>query len=72
MIVAQGGSACGYALHLRDGKPVFTVREHSQAVSIMAPATPPGRFHLEARLARDGAMTLAVDGKTVPAAKPPA
>jgi arylsulfatase A-like enzyme len=71
VIVAQGGSACGYALHLREGKPVFTVREHSQPVSIMAPEAPPGRFQLEARLARGGAMTLAVDGKTVASGNAP-
>jgi len=71
VIVAQGGSACGYALHLRDGKPVFTVREHSQPVSITAAEAPSGSFHLEARLARDGAMTLAVDGKTVAIGKAP-
>jgi arylsulfatase A len=71
VIVAQGGSACGYALHLREGKPVFTVREHRNIVSITAAATPPGHFHLEARLARDGAMTLAVDGQTVASGKAP-
>ncbi len=65
VIVAQGGSARGYALHLREGKPVFTVREHGQLVSIVAPDAPQGRFRLEARLGRDGTMTLAVDGKTV-------
>lgn len=71
VIVAQGGIACGYALHLRDGKPVFTVREHNQPVSITADEAPAGRFHLEARLARDGKMTLSVDGKTVATGKAP-
>ena len=69
VIVAQGGSQIGYALHLREGKLVFTVREHSQLISIMAAETPPARFRLEARLTRDGAMTLAVDGETVASGK---
>ena len=71
VIVAQGGSASGFALHLLDGKPVFTVREHSRPVSIMAAEAPAGRFRLEARLARGGAMTLVVDGKTVARGKAP-
>jgi arylsulfatase A len=71
VIVAQGGSASGYALHLFEGKPVFTVREHSRPVSITASEAPAGRFHLEARLARGGGMTLAVDGKTVASGKAP-
>ena len=65
VIVAQGGDSNGYALHLHDGKPVFTVRVRRRPVSITAPEPTAGRFQLEARLARDGAMTLAVDGKTV-------
>jgi arylsulfatase A len=71
VIVAQGGSECGYALHLREGKPVFTVREHGRPVSITAAQVPQGRFRLEARLARGGAMTLSVDGKTVASGKAP-
>ena len=72
VIVAQGGSAGGYALHLREGKPVFTVREHGRPVSIAATTeAPPGGFRLEARLARDGTMTLAVDGKPAASGKAP-
>jgi arylsulfatase A-like enzyme len=71
VIVAQGGSASGFALYLRDGKLVFTVREHSRPVSIGAAETPAGRFHLEARLVRGGAMTLMVDGKTAASGKAP-
>jgi hypothetical protein len=69
VIVAQGGSGSGYALHLLDGKPVFTVREHSSPVSISAAVAPVGRFHVEARLARGGAMTLMVDGKPAASGK---
>ncbi len=52
VIVAQGGSARGYALYLRDGKPVFAVLEDKRLVSISAAEAPVGRFGLVARLAR--------------------
>ena len=65
VIVAQGGSLNGYALHLREGKPVFTVRVAGDVSSIAAPEKPAGRFRVEARLGRDGTLSLAVDGTTV-------
>jgi arylsulfatase A len=71
VILAHGGSASGYALSLRDGKPVFTVREHGEAVVITAPEAPAGPFQLEARLDRGGAMTLVVNGKTAATGKAP-
>jgi arylsulfatase len=71
VIVAQGGAAVGYAVYLRDGRLQFTVREARNPVSITASETPSTPFRLEARLARDGAMTLAVDGRTVAHGKAP-
>lgn len=71
VIVAQGGSASGYALHLRGGKLVFTVREHGRAVSVSTKELPTGRFQFEARLARDGTMTLVTDGKVAATGKAP-
>ncbi len=65
VIVAQGGSLNGYALHLHAGKPVFTVRVAGDVSSISAPEKPGGRFRVEARLDRDGTLSLAVDGKNV-------
>ena len=65
VIVAQGGSFNGYALHLHGGKPVFTVRVAGEVFSIAAPEKPAGRFRVEARLGRDGALSLAVDGQPV-------
>jgi arylsulfatase A-like enzyme len=65
VIVAQGGSSHGYALHLHDGKPVFTVRVAGEVFSISAPEKPAGRFHVEARLGRDGALSLTVGGQPV-------
>ena len=69
VIVAQGGSLHGYALHLHEGKPVFTVRVSGHVTSISAPEPMAGRFQVEARLDRDGALNLAVDGKTVATGK---
>jgi hypothetical protein len=65
VIVAQGGMTFGYSVYLRDGKLQFTVREGGTPVSITASETPSSAFKLEARLARDGAMTLAIGGRTV-------
>lgn len=65
VILAQGGSQHGYALHLKDGRPVFTVRIHDQAASIVAPAAVSGKFSLSATLRSGGVMALAVNGKQV-------
>lgn len=34
VVVAQGGSAHGYALHIRDGKPCFSVRHKNQLKTV--------------------------------------
>lgn len=65
VILAHGGNQYGYALHLRAGKTVFSVREAGKLYAITAPDAPQGRFTLEARLERGGAMTLAINGKIV-------
>ena len=65
VIVAQGGSFNGYALYLHGSKPVFTVRVVGEVFSILAPEKPAPFFRVEARLERDGALSLAVDGRVV-------
>ena len=62
MILAQGGDQRGYALYLKAGKPVFGVREMGKLYTAAASLTPKGRFSLEARLEKSGAMTLTVNG----------
>ncbi|EEF57355.1 sulfatase family protein [Pedosphaera parvula] len=69
VIVAQGGSAVGYAIYLMDGKPAFAVRADGVLNSISASNAPEGKFHVEGKLAPDGKMILAVNGKTVAAGK---
>jgi arylsulfatase A-like enzyme len=77
VILAQGGDQHGYALHLREGKLVFTVRVAGQPVSIVAAETPPAtrgagtRLSIEARLGRDGVMLLAINGRQAASGKAP-
>jgi arylsulfatase A-like enzyme len=65
VIVAQGGSANGYAVYLRNGRPMFTVREAGKAATISAAEKPAGRFRVQACLTRNGGLTLAINGQTV-------
>jgi arylsulfatase len=65
VILAQGGRQHGYALHLRDGRPVFSVRIAGEVFAIQAAEAPAGRFSLVATLAKDGAMRLSVNGRDV-------
>ncbi len=62
ILLAHGGSGNGYSLHLREGRVVFTVRTNSSAIAIASSPVPPGRFRIEARLERDAAMMLLIDG----------
>ena len=64
VIVAQGGSAVGYALYLNKGALVFAVRRSSADVTrITSARVPAGRLSIEARLAGDGTMTLAINAE---------
>jgi arylsulfatase A-like enzyme len=70
VIVAQGGSAVGYSLYLKDKRLVFAVRRSAdEIVRITSDELPAGPIAIEARLAGDGAMTLAVNGKPAAAGK---
>jgi arylsulfatase len=69
VILAQGGRQCGYALHLEEGRPVFSVRITGQLFSVQAAEAPAGRFSLEAKLERDGTMRLAVNGREAASGK---
>ncbi len=72
VVLAQGGRQRGYALYLKEGKAVFGVREADTLYTAAAPdALPKGRVSLQARLAKDGAMTLSVGGKVVAHGKAP-
>lgn len=66
VIVAQGGNAQGYALHVKDGKLELSLRRTRELTSVLATeAIPAGAHKVEAAVAADGAVTLKVDGKAV-------
>jgi arylsulfatase A-like enzyme len=69
VIVAHGGSAAGYALHLKEGRVVFAVRSNRSLISITSTDAISGKSTIEARLATSGAMTLTVNGKTAATGK---
>ena len=64
VVLAQGGNQNGYALHLKDGRLVFTVRIDGKATAISGGAVS-GKFSIAAELKASGAMTLAVNDKQV-------
>jgi arylsulfatase len=71
VIVAHGGSAEGYTLYLKDGRPAFAVRRLGEITTAMAKdALPPqAPVKLHATLAKDGTITLSAQGKTLATAK---
>jgi len=72
VIIAHGGTSYGYALFLRAGALTFAVRTGVDRVTeIAATDAFAGKGQLEASLAKDGAMKLAVNGKTVAEGKAP-
>lgn len=71
VILAHGGREQGYALHLDQGRPVFSVRIDGELFVAAATTAPTGPFTLEARLEKDGRMTLAVNGKIVAEGRAP-
>lgn len=72
VILAHGGLSYGYALFLRNGRAAFAIRTGANRVTeITAPDAFPGAGRLEATLANDGAMRIAINGKTVAEGKAP-
>jgi hypothetical protein len=65
VLVAHGGKAVGYALYLKDGRPVFAIRNGQAIREIAAPDAVAGATRLAGTLAADHAMTLSVNDKVV-------
>jgi arylsulfatase A-like enzyme len=65
MILARGGKSAGYALWLKQGRPVFTVNPGGKPVSVVAKDAVTGWATLTGTITGDRQITLAVDGKTV-------
>jgi arylsulfatase A-like enzyme len=73
IILSHGGTFLGYALHLRGGKVVFSVRtSKGQDTDLVAPTPLPSTpTNVAASLALDGKMTLEIgDGEVVTAQAP--
>src|SRR5262249_1597056 len=72
VIVAQGGTAEGFTLYMRDSKPHFAIRRGNK-ISYIAAKNAVGMkpMKIEGQLAADGAMTLSIDGKKVTDGKGP-
>jgi arylsulfatase A-like enzyme len=69
VILAHGGAASGFALHLKDGHVVFSVRTGKELSSIASPQAITGRTKIEAKLAGKGEMTLTINGAAVATGK---
>lgn len=64
VIVAQGGSAIGYALYLADGKLCFTARSRAGVATTSTPSAITGAHTAVARLDAKGVLTLTLDGQS--------
>jgi hypothetical protein len=70
VVLAQGGAAEGYSLYVKGGRAVFAVRRQRELTVITAKdALPPAPVRLSADLAKDGALTLSVNGTPVATGK---
>ncbi len=66
VIVAHGGKSFGYSLALVQGQLWFSVRTRADSIAtVKSDRIPEGRIEIEAELAKDGAMTLMINGKPV-------
>lgn len=72
VLVAEGGTAAGYALYIKDGRPSYTYNYFRREVTTIAAKEPlpPGKSVIELRFAYDGGglgkgatITLLVNGK---------
>ncbi len=73
ILIAHGGSAAGYALHLRGGHVVFMIRYGGgeSFTEIESPGTLSGSTKISASLAKDHTLTLIVNDQVVATAKAP-
>lgn len=71
VILAQGGLQRGYAVYLKNGQIFFGVRQNEKLYATTAAKAPQGKYKLEARMDKNGALILLVDGKQVATGKAP-
>ncbi len=72
ILIAHGGASVGYALHLSDGKAVWSLR-HGKSLTNAETAFPSDSqpHRITATLAKDGTLTVQVDGQAPATAKGP-
>jgi len=73
IIIAHGGSAAGYALHLRSGHIIFMIRYGGgeSFTEVESPSTLSGSTKISASLAKDHTLTLIVNDQVVATARAP-
>lgn len=71
VILAHGGSALGYALHLKDSRVMFSVRTAMGSVTEVRSEPIKGAVKITAALATDGTMTLTVGEQAAVTGKAP-
>jgi len=72
VILAHGGNVAGYALHLNDGRVVFSVRTGTKdAVTEVRSEPIKGTVRITATLGKDGAITLTVGEQAMVMGKAP-
>jgi arylsulfatase A-like enzyme len=65
VVVAQGGTAHGYAVYLKEGRPTFAVRSNNDLIRITSDEALSGSHTIVAKLTPKGVMTLTIDDKEV-------
>ena len=65
VIIAQGGKTNGYALFIKNGKLTMVVNQNGKSYQAQSSRSLPDEFIVVARLAKDGAITLEIDGQAV-------
>jgi arylsulfatase A-like enzyme len=72
VLIAQGGSAHGFSLYLKDGRLCFATRRANQRSLVATPdPLPATTTRISARLARDGRVTLTVADRLLISAQTP-
>lgn len=72
VILARGGNAQGYALHLVDGRPVFSVTAQNNTSSVAAKKSITGEWtHLAGIITADKQLVLYVNGEVAATGKLP-
>jgi arylsulfatase A-like enzyme len=71
ILVAHGGAAAGYALHLKEGRVVFSVRTGRGALTDVQSEPIKGPVRITASLKADGTITLTVGDQAAVTGKAP-